>query len=789
MKRFLLLAGYLCFSSAFAPAQNSTTIRGSVKLATGDSVEYYHVVVSTLNRSDTVVLAGEMFFEDRFEMKVPAHNPLFVSVSLLGYRSSSIRLDSTASESIAQGLEFVLKPDAFHIQTVTITAKRPAVKLEHGKILVDVQNSTLRDAGNVMDMFRRTPGMIATGREDFSVIGRGKPLVIVNDREIKNWEELEAIRSIDIRSIEVDRNPSPAYTAKAVVRIKTTKRLKDELSVQLSNALNMTRKISDNPSVRLSFRKKSVTSVLSYNYNHINSKIFESSEKNIIDSTGVFSNTKRYDFLSHVNGHRLLTGVDVTISPKSSLGFQYFYSGTRSEHTSRGTGKIIGRNEETFKDFSENLFPDRSLHSGTINYVYERKPDSRLMFIADYSTAANTEQSHIKETNLTSHSILNTEIRNKSKYRIYTGHLKYSFLLPSRIKSDAGAQFSFVDNNFHSSTRTTYLSDLSERTRIGDLTAAGYLNLNRAWKFGELEAGIRYEYARTRIDQNSAEANEAEEVDRSFSDFLPNANIFIHASEKLKVRASYARRVSRPGFRELDPCISYEDSLSYVSGNPFVKPSYENEWVVGIDFKDMLSFSMRYVKTKDARLQTYINDEDNSNILMMVPINIPRSESFYCEAFFNYVARKWSFNCMAGLGVPRVNVPFLNGRKLVNHASWECAANVNLTLSKHFELYTNFSYSSPSYSLTTYQFAYNNLTVGMMGYFCQRKLTVNIEGTDLLDGSNWNNWEDRYLNVVTRNRGNFDMRGVKVAVSYLFNGTVKALKSRRGNTEILQRAD
>ena len=110
-------------------------------------------------------------------------------------------------------------------------------------------------------------------------------------------------------------------------------------------------------------------------------------------------------------------------------------------------------------------------------------------------------------------------------------------------------------------------------------------------------------------------------------------------------------------------------------------------------------------------MQTYINDEDNSNILKMVPINIPRSESFYCEAFFDYAAQKWNFNCMVGLGVPRVNVPFLNGRKLVNHASWECAANVNLTLSKRFELYTNFSYSSPSYSLTTYQFAYDNHTV------------------------------------------------------------------------------
>lgn len=66
MKRFLLLAGYLCFSSAFAPAQNSTTIRGSVKLATGDSVEYYHVVVSTLNRSDTVVLARRNVFRRSF---------------------------------------------------------------------------------------------------------------------------------------------------------------------------------------------------------------------------------------------------------------------------------------------------------------------------------------------------------------------------------------------------------------------------------------------------------------------------------------------------------------------------------------------------------------------------------------------------------------------------------------------------------------------------------------------------------------------------------------------------
>ncbi len=45
-------------------------------------------------------------------------------------------------------------------------------------------------------------------------------------------------------------------------------------------------------------------------------------------------------------------------------------------------------------------------------------------------------------------------------------------------------------------------------------------------------------------------------------------------------------------------------------------------------------FLYEYVKTKDARLQTYINDEDNSNILMMVPINIPRSESFFIARLF-----------------------------------------------------------------------------------------------------------------------------------------------------------
>lgn len=153
----------------------------------------------------------------------------------------------------------------------------------NGNLQMNVQNTVLSHSGSLLDLLKRVPGLIVSKMDDLTVIGRGAPLVMVNGREIKNKEELEAIRSIDIENIRVDRNPSSAHSAsvKSVIYIKTIRHFKDMFSLQANNTFSVKRKVSDNPSVRFSLRKGIISSIFSYNYNHANDKIFETSSKSI----------------------------------------------------------------------------------------------------------------------------------------------------------------------------------------------------------------------------------------------------------------------------------------------------------------------------------------------------------------------------------------------------------------------------------------------------------------------------------------------------------------------------
>ncbi|MCC8134790.1 MAG: outer membrane beta-barrel family protein [Tannerellaceae bacterium] len=307
--------------------------------------------------------------------------------------------------------------------------------------------------------------------------------------------------------------------------------------------------------------------------------------------------------------------------------------------------------------------------------------------------------------------------------------------------------------------------------------------------FMDINAGVRYEYAKTQTRQSSEDVTYTNDINRHFSDFFPNITLSITKPGNFEFDLSYARRIIRPNYRELDPGIYYEDSLSYTSGNPFLKPTYDNDLLFRVSYKNQLSFSFNYLKTKDAILQTYVEEEEKPDVLKMIPINIPKSRSFNLNTMFNHEAKDWNFNCDFGINIPHLKIPTSEGVHLINKLSWDCSANLDWTFAKYFTAYTNFSYSSSSYSLVTYQFAYNNLTIGLLARLADNKLNIDLSGTDILDGSNWNNWDERYLNVVTRMRGNYDMRGVKLSISYLFNGNPGSLKSQRGNISPLRRTN
>ena len=119
---------------------------------------------------------------------------------------------------------------------------------------------------------------------------------------------------------------------------------------------------------------------------------------------------------------------------------------------------------------------------------------------------------------------------------------------------------------------------LEEATKVSDnYSASSFLNagfLMTDSKIGKVRivGGLRVESYNQKFNYIEFGSNLEKRVDTTVVDLLPSINIIYSISEKMKVRTSYYRTVSRPEFRELAPFNFYNFVLDNItSGNPNLK--------------------------------------------------------------------------------------------------------------------------------------------------------------------------------------------------------------------------
>ena len=120
---------------------------------------------------------------------------------------------------------------------------------------------------------------------------------------------------------------------------------------------------------------------------------------------------------------------------------------------------------------------------------------------------------------------------------------------------------------------------LEESTKVSDsYSASSFLNagfLMTDTKIGEklrIVGGLRVESYNQKFNYIEFGSNLEKRIDTTVIDFLPSINLIYSISEKMKVRGSYYRTVSRPEFRELAPFNFYNFVLDNItSGNPNLK--------------------------------------------------------------------------------------------------------------------------------------------------------------------------------------------------------------------------
>jgi ferric enterobactin receptor len=151
-------------------------------------------------------------------------------------------------------------------------------------------------------------------------------------------------------------------------------------------------------------------------------------------------------------------------------------------------------------------------------------------------------------------------------------------------------------------------SDLSNAFQFDENIQAGYAVLSQGVAKFDLQAGLRAEFA----SRDFSLAEPASHYPYSYRSLFPSGVVMYNMSDATQMKASYSRRIRRPGTQELNPFPSFFDIQNVFLGNPNLSPEYTDAFELGLtkNYKlGTLQFSPFYRKTKDV-IRIIINTAD-----------------------------------------------------------------------------------------------------------------------------------------------------------------------------------
>lgn len=222
-------------------------LKGTIIDEQGQPVAYANIAI--LNPSDSTLLCGGVSNESGYFAIPLEQERVLARISYVGYKTI---YKLCYNENIGR---IRLHPDNYTINGVVIQGERPKAVLQGNSLVMNVEGTVMERMGTAEDVLTRVP-MIAKRGEGFEILGKGTPLIYLNNRKLTDLNELRNIQSDFIRNVEVIQNPGARYDASvnAVIIIRTKRVAGEGLGVELSSWSRCGRGYANNERINLTYR-------------------------------------------------------------------------------------------------------------------------------------------------------------------------------------------------------------------------------------------------------------------------------------------------------------------------------------------------------------------------------------------------------------------------------------------------------------------------------------------------------------------------------------------------------
>ena len=729
-------------------------IKGVVSDTDSNPIEFANVAVYSLPDS-TLITGTTTDHSGSFIIDADNSDNKLLKVSFIGYETQTITAEPEQ--------KIFLKSDTTMLGEVVVNGDLPRIRIRDDAVIATVENTVLSKAGTANDVLKRLPAI--TGDEgDFSIFGKGKAKIYINNRELRDPSELDMIASSDIREVEIMHNPGARYDAsiKAIIRIYTVRKVGDGFSFDVRSTSLINKHTDFRKQLNLNYRIKGwdLFTTLKYEkYDYIqNSALTQTA---FVDTLWTQSNILDVDGIA--NPLTTITGINYEINP-------YHYVGVK--HTMSFS---IGKNEEyiltTSDVFANNVFYDRWV---SISSQYnDNKPRHRLNvyyngtfgnlkvdFNSDIYGGKNYSKTNITES---SEKFDDREINssNEIENRLFATRLILYYPL-------LGGQLS-AGNEYTNTKRidiysTTMASIPSTNTSIKDENKSFFAEYSRSTSIGEIGAGVRYEDV-TSDYYNDGELNE--EQSRKYARWFPNFS-YSNSLRNVQLQLSYNIKTVRPAYWQLGSNMFYGNRFTLQTGNPFLKPTIINDASLMGSWK-FLQLMVSYKQEKDAIIQWAEQHEENPAIAILSTKNIDKIPSL--SAFLTASPKFGIWSPMASVGFIKqwLTITSNNQEMKLNDPLIIASLNNSFSLPKGFLVTLDTNYrgkgSTQNVNLKDNQFVVN---LGVTKSFLNDKLTVILKGHDIFQGNR--NDVIVYSNKLHLSQtSKWDTRELEVTVRYKFN--------------------
>lgn len=201
--KYSILLVLLLIVSLNAPAQMF-----SGRVLDDQKIPVQYATVALLSVADSSLISGTVTDEQGiFKIEVSESMPYLLAVSYVGYKRSIQRLMPSIIGDI------VIIPDDRMLDEVVVTQHLPLYRLDNGGLTTKVENTILSKAGTAMNVAELLPGVLKRPDGTLEVLGKGTPLIYINNREVRHLDELDRLSAENIKQVELITNPGAEYGA------------------------------------------------------------------------------------------------------------------------------------------------------------------------------------------------------------------------------------------------------------------------------------------------------------------------------------------------------------------------------------------------------------------------------------------------------------------------------------------------------------------------------------------------------------------------------------------------